>query len=255
MRKSRATRTEKEVRQQESQNGQMNQSTLRSKADLAARQLAGDVRRVSGMRGSWRAIYCGVRHPSPLAARPVAAEAPVLRPSPVSTPDHCRRRSRRQKKCPLWTTCSAWRTRRPCRCLTKLKSDPKNPQLWNQVGLIYKSAHQFKQAAGYFEKSLQYNPKDIGVRADYASCLYYTGDVDGALAQLNQSLTYDPQHAGTLMNIGIIKWRGKNDVDGAVAAWEKLLQYHPDFPQKDLVQQMITQAKQGTKAPSQEPKG
>ena len=68
--------------------------------------------------------------------------------------------------------------------------------------------------------------------------------MDGALAQLNQSLAYDPKHAGTLMNIGIIRWRGKNDVDGAVAAWEKLLQYHPDFPQKDLVQQMITQAKQ-----------
>jgi len=36
------------------------------------------------------------------------------------------------------------------------------------------------------------------------------------------------------MNIGIIKWRGKKDVDGAVAAWEKVLQYHPDFPQKAL---------------------
>jgi cytochrome c-type biogenesis protein CcmH/NrfG len=134
--------------------------------------------------------------------------------------------------------------------LAKLKSDPKNPQLWNQLGLVYKSAHQFKEAGGYFEKSLQYDQKNLGVRADYASCLYYTGDVDGALAQLNQSLAYDPKHAGTLMNIGIIKWRGKKDVDGAVAAWEKLLQYHPDFPQKDLVQQMLTQAKQSAKPAS-----
>jgi cytochrome c-type biogenesis protein CcmH len=135
--------------------------------------------------------------------------------------------------------------------LAKLKSDPKNPQLWNQVGLTYKSAHQFKEASGYFEKSLKYDPKNLGVRADYASCMYYTGDVDGALAQLNQSLAYDPKHAGTLMNIGIIKWRGKNDVDGAVAAWQKLLQYHPDFSQKDLVQQMLTQAKQSAKTASE----
>ena len=131
--------------------------------------------------------------------------------------------------------------------LAKLKSDAKNPQLQNQIGLIYENAHQFKTAAGYFEKSLQYDPKNIGVRADYASCLYYTGDVDGALKQLNQSLIYDPKHAGTLMNIGIIRWKGKNDVDGAVAAWEELLQYHPDFSQKDLIQHMITQAKE-TKA-------
>jgi cytochrome c-type biogenesis protein CcmH/NrfG len=128
--------------------------------------------------------------------------------------------------------------------LAKLKSDPKNPQLANQIGLIYENAHQFKQAAAYFESALRYDPKNVGVRADYASCLYYTGDVDGALVQLNQSLTYDPKHAGTLMNIGIIRWKGKNDVDGAVAAWQKLLQYHPDFPQKDMLQHMITEAKQ-----------
>jgi cytochrome c-type biogenesis protein CcmH/NrfG len=132
--------------------------------------------------------------------------------------------------------------------LEKLKSDQKNPQLENQVGLIYENAHQFKDAAGHFEKSLRYDPKNIGVRADYASCLFYTGDVDGALAQLNQSLTYDPKHAGTLMNIGIIKWRGKKDVDGAVAAWEKVLQYHPDFPQKALVEHMIAEAKQSKSA-------
>jgi tetratricopeptide (TPR) repeat protein len=127
--------------------------------------------------------------------------------------------------------------------LQKLNADPKNPQLRNQIGLIYESAHQFKEAAGYFETALQYDPKNIGLRADYASCLFYTGDVDGALAQLNQSLTYDPKHAGTLMNIGIIKWKGKNDVDGAIAAWEKLLRYHPEFPQKDLVRHMISEAK------------
>jgi tetratricopeptide (TPR) repeat protein len=128
--------------------------------------------------------------------------------------------------------------------LAKEKSDPKNAALENQIGLVYEKAHQFKEAAGYFEKSLQLDPKNVAVRADYASCLYYTGNVDGALAQLNQSLTYDPKHAGTLLNIGIIKWRGKNDVEGAVAAWEKVLQYHPDFPQKELVQHMITQARQ-----------
>ena len=132
--------------------------------------------------------------------------------------------------------------------LEKLKSDSQNPQLENQIGLVYENAHQFKEAAGYFEKSLRQDPRNTGVRADYASCLYYTGDVDGALAQLNQSLTYDPKHAGTLLNIGIIKWKGKNDVDGAVTSWEKLLQYHPDFPQRDALQQMITQAKQANLA-------
>ena len=77
-----------------------------------------------------------------------------------------------------------------------------------------------------------------------ASCMYYTGDVDGALAELDKALTYDPKHAGTLMNIGIIKWQGKNDIDGAVAAWQTLLKLNPNFPQKDVIEHMITEAKQ-----------
>lgn len=133
--------------------------------------------------------------------------------------------------------------------LAQLKNNPKDPKLLNQVGLIYKATHQFKEAGSYFEQSLQYDPKDIAVRADYASCLYFTGDIDGALAQLNKSLTYDPKHAGTLMNIGIIKWKGKNDVSGAIDSWQKVLKYHPDFPQKEMVEHMIQQAKQSEEKP------
>ena len=67
------------------------------------------------------------------------------------------------------------------------------------------------KAAEYFKKSLDSDPKNIAVRADYATSLYYMGDVDGALAQLNKSLTYDRKHAGTLFNIGMIEWKGKAD--------------------------------------------
>jgi cytochrome c-type biogenesis protein CcmH/NrfG len=40
------------------------------------------------------------------------------------------------------------------------------------------------------------------------------------------------------------KWKGKNDIDGAIAAWEKLLKLNPNFEQKAVVQHMITEAKQ-----------
>jgi cytochrome c-type biogenesis protein CcmH/NrfG len=127
--------------------------------------------------------------------------------------------------------------------LAKLKTDPNNADTLNQLGILYRATHQFKEAEGYYEKALQVDPKNVNVRTDLASCLYYTGDVDGALAQLQKSLTYDPKHAGTLMNIGIIEWKGKNDANAAVAAWEKLLKLNPDFPQKEAVDHMIAEAK------------
>jgi len=127
--------------------------------------------------------------------------------------------------------------------LAKLKTDPNNAETLNQLGILYRATHQFKEAQGYYEKALQADPKNVNVRTDLASCLYYTGDVDGAIAQLQKSLSYDPKHAGALMNLGIIEWKGKNDVNAAVAAWEKLLKLNPDFPQKETVEHMIAEAK------------
>jgi cytochrome c-type biogenesis protein CcmH/NrfG len=77
--------------------------------------------------------------------------------------------------------------------------------------------------------------------------MYYSGDVDGAIGELEKGLTYDPKHPGALMNLGIIRWKGKNDAPGAIASWEKLLRLNPNFPQKAAVQHMITEAQQSGK--------
>jgi cytochrome c-type biogenesis protein CcmH/NrfG len=131
--------------------------------------------------------------------------------------------------------------------LAKLKQNPKDADALNQLGILYRATHQFKEAEGYYEKSLEINPKNVDARVDLASCLFYTGDADGAIVQLNKALTYDPKHPGALMNLGIIKIQAKKDTPGAIAAWEKLLKLNPDFPRKDAVQRMIEQAQQSTK--------
>lgn len=134
--------------------------------------------------------------------------------------------------------------------LAALQKDPNNAQTLNHLGMLYKSAHQFKEAEDYFQKSLQADPKNPNVRTDLATCLYFTGDADGAIAELQKTLTYDPKHPGALMNLGIIEYKAKNDSKAAVAAWEKLLKLHPDFEQKELVQHMIDQAKHAKDNPS-----
>jgi cytochrome c-type biogenesis protein CcmH/NrfG len=128
--------------------------------------------------------------------------------------------------------------------LTKLKTDPKDVDALNKTALTYKSAHQFEEAITYFQKALVLDPRNVPIRTDMASCMYYTGNVDGAISELQKSLSYDPKHAGTLMNLGIIKWKGKDDVAGAVSAWQTLLKLDPDFPQKERIEQLIAEAQQ-----------
>ena len=43
-------------------------------------------------------------------------------------------------------------------------------------------------------------------------------------------------------NPGIVKWQGKNDGPGAVAAWKKSLEANSACPEKDAVLQLMAQA-------------
>jgi cytochrome c-type biogenesis protein CcmH/NrfG len=125
--------------------------------------------------------------------------------------------------------------------LEKLKTDPNNSDLFIQVGKIYSSTHQFKEAASYYGKALQVDPKNVAIRTEMASCLYYNGDVDEAISQLQQSLHYDPKDANSLFNLGMIKWQAKQDSKGALAAWQQLLKLNPQLSaeRKATVQKLM----------------
>lgn len=127
--------------------------------------------------------------------------------------------------------------------LEKLKTTPNDAGLLAQAGAIYNSMHQFKEAAQYYDKSLKVDPKNVPIRTELASSLYYSGDVDGALAQLDQALKYDPKDTNSLFNIGVIRWKGKKDAAGAIAAWEELLKVHPDLDRRPIVEKMIAEAR------------
>ncbi|MGA8213500.1 MAG: tetratricopeptide repeat protein [Candidatus Sulfotelmatobacter sp.] len=125
--------------------------------------------------------------------------------------------------------------------LAKLKSDPHNSDLLIQVGNMYEAAHQFKEAVGYYDKALQVDPKNVAIRTEMASCMYYNGEVDGAISQLQHALQYDPKDANSLFNLGMIKWQGKQDAQGALAAWQELLKSNPQLSadRKATVQKLM----------------
>jgi cytochrome c-type biogenesis protein CcmH/NrfG len=125
--------------------------------------------------------------------------------------------------------------------LEKLKSDPTNSDLLIQVGNIYEATHQFKDAAGYYSRALQANPKNVTIRTQLASSLYYDGDVDGAISQIQKALQYDPKDVNSLFNLGMMEWQGKQDGKGALAAWQELLKSNPQLSpdRKAAVQKLM----------------
>jgi cytochrome c-type biogenesis protein CcmH/NrfG len=111
--------------------------------------------------------------------------------------------------------------------LTQLKTDPKNVDTLKQVARIYESTHQFGEAANYLNQIVALQPKDLSSRTELASCLYYSGDVDGAISQLQEALKISPNDANSLFNLGLIRLNGKSDNQGALAAWRQLLKSNP----------------------------
>jgi cytochrome c-type biogenesis protein CcmH/NrfG len=127
--------------------------------------------------------------------------------------------------------------------LERLKANPTDATALIQLGALYSSAHQFAQSAEYYRRALQSDPKNVGARTQLASSLYYGGDVDEALQQLQQVLKTDPKNANALFNLGMMKWKGKDDAAGAIATWQELLRSNPNLDRKATVEQMIAEAK------------
>ena len=119
--------------------------------------------------------------------------------------------------------------------VTALKSvaerEATNPQPRVELANLYFDAQKFDDAIKWYEAALKLNPNDVNVSTDLGVAYYYTNNPEKALEQLDRSLKIDPKHAKTLLNIGIVKAFGKQDLEGASKAWEQVIQLAPDSPE------------------------
>lgn len=113
--------------------------------------------------------------------------------------------------------------------LRQLSSNPGNASVLAQIGAIYHVAHQYSEAAAWYQRAVQSDPRNADLRTKLATSLYRQGDVDGALAQLNEALKIDSSDTNALFNLGMIRLQGKADGRGAVAAWRRLLKTNPQL--------------------------
>ena len=127
--------------------------------------------------------------------------------------------------------------------LDSLKTNPNDFETLVKLGNLYYDNQQYQNATQYYERALKIHPENVDVRTDMGTCYWNLGAADKALAEFNRALTYRADYAQTLFNIGIVKFQGKNDLKGAIEAWERLLKTHPDYPNKQQVLDLIARAR------------
>jgi tetratricopeptide (TPR) repeat protein len=106
-----------------------------------------------------------------------------------------------------------------------------NPAPRTQLANLYFDAERYDDAIKWYEQAIALAPSDPNVSTDLGVCYYYTNQPDKALAQFAHSLQLDPKHTKTLLNVGIVKAFGKQDLEGASQAWEQVIQLAPDSPE------------------------
>ena len=142
--------------------------------------------------------------------------------------------------------------------VTALKSvaerEPSNAKPRVELANLYFDAERYDDAIKWYQDALKLSPADVNVSTDLGVSYYYTNQADKALLQLGRSLEIDPKHAKTLLNIGIVKAFGKQDLEGATKAWQQVVELNPDSPEAQAAKRALDTLRSAHPAPAGEQK-
>jgi tetratricopeptide (TPR) repeat protein len=137
--------------------------------------------------------------------------------------------------------------------VTALKSvadrEAANPKPRIELANLYFDAERYDDAIKWYEEALKLEPGDVNASTDLGVSYYYTNQPDKALAQFERSLKLDAKHAKTLLNVGIVRAFGKQDLDGASQAWQQVIALAPDSPEGQAAKRALDSLQAAHPAP------
>jgi tetratricopeptide (TPR) repeat protein len=117
--------------------------------------------------------------------------------------------------------------------------DPRDARVRAELGNAYFDAERFQDASRWYEEALKLDPRNVSTSTDLGISYYYMNQPDRALAQFDQSLAIDPRHSKTLLNIGIVRAYAKDDLEGAVKAWQRVIELAPESAEGKVARQAL----------------
>ena len=128
-----------------------------------------------------------------------------------------------------------------------VRKDPKNLPAWVELGNLYFDSNQPKEAIEAYSQYLAIKPDSADVRTDMAIMYRNFGEMDRALEQFQKAAQSDPKHVNSRYNIGIVLLHDKQDIKGAIKAWEEYLKVDPKSERAERVRAQMENLKKMAK--------
>jgi cytochrome c-type biogenesis protein CcmH/NrfG len=124
-----------------------------------------------------------------------------------------------------------------------VKKDPKNLAAWVEMGNLYFDTNQPKEAIEAYSQYLVSKPENPDVRTDMGIMFRSLGQFDRAVEEFRKAAQSDPKHANSRYNIGLVLLHDKQDIKGAVKAWEEYLKVDPNSERAQRIRAQIEKMK------------
>ena len=109
------------------------------------------------------------------------------------------------------------------------QNNPTNAKAWIRLGNYYFDSDQYEKSIQAYTRALEITPDNANVITDMGVMYRRAGKPDQAVAAFDRAIAADPVHEKSRLNKGIVMLNDLKDIDGAVAAWEGLLELNPYF--------------------------
>ena len=127
----------------------------------------------------------------------------------------------------------------------EVKRNPENAGAWVQLGHIYFDRDEHQKAIHAYETSLELSPGNTNVLTDLGIMYRRNGIPKKAVEMFDKVIEFDPKQENARFNKGIVLLHDLKDEEGAVSAWEGLLEINPVAmaPNGQSVDELIQQYK------------
>jgi cytochrome c-type biogenesis protein CcmH/NrfG len=133
------------------------------------------------------------------------------------------------------------------------QANPTNAKAWIELGNSYFDTSQHEKSIQAYRKALELDPNNANVWTDMGVMYRRNGNPQEAIKSFDKAIEANPKHEVSRMNKGIVLLHDMNDMDGAIKAWEGLLEVNPVAmsPTGQSIDQMVQQMKKQPQGPAQ----